>query len=358
MDAVEFVKQHTDFEVLLRHYNARSISVTSSQIRCCCPIHNGDNPTAFVYNKDNNLWYCHTGCDTGGSIIDFVMQIEGLNFKDSIHKIADIFNLDLSTITIVERTTAQMRELKAWLTYMRNRKKQKANKAFDLSLLGYTIIKPVVKYRTFTKETLEQFQCMLVDKIDIEVSETKRIEYPQRLILPIYFETVLVGVMCRKTKSVDRGPKWAMLPEGIETGQLLYNYDTLTKNKPIMITEGAFDVWNLTELGVQNVVSSFGAHLTPEQIKLLQKVSFDLILAFDPDKAGVLATLNAIEQIKDKFNVKIFKPNTEKDPGDLTKEDYENAKIISITKYIKEVSFDESGRQRYKKVNGKWKYHN
>ena len=40
--------------------------------RCKCPLHGGDNPSSFVWNYTNGLWYCFTGCNRGGDIFDYV----------------------------------------------------------------------------------------------------------------------------------------------------------------------------------------------------------------------------------------------------------------------------------------------
>ena len=56
MDAVSVIKQNIDVEKILRHYNV-DFKYFGDYIRCACPIHNGDNPTAFVINEDF-LWSC------------------------------------------------------------------------------------------------------------------------------------------------------------------------------------------------------------------------------------------------------------------------------------------------------------
>ncbi len=48
-----------------------------------CPLHRGDNPQAFVVNRDKNLWYCFTRCQRGGDVIDFVRFLDGRSYRDT-----------------------------------------------------------------------------------------------------------------------------------------------------------------------------------------------------------------------------------------------------------------------------------
>ena len=55
-----------------------------------CPVHGGDNPNAFVVNLKKNLWYCFTGCNSGGDIIDLVCRLEGKNFRQTLHYLTSL----------------------------------------------------------------------------------------------------------------------------------------------------------------------------------------------------------------------------------------------------------------------------
>lgn len=348
MNAVEFIKENANFLDLLNHYGAKHINDSGQYIRSACPIHQGNNITAFVYNKSSKLWYCHTACDTGGDIISLVMQMEQLAFKDAINRIAELLHLDITNMEILEQTTAQQKEIRSWLEYMRRKKEQKTNRVFDITELGYTSLKPIIKYRHFTKQTLEQYECYLADKIIVPKPE-RTFTLTNRLIVPIYHNFLLIGATCRKLDANAFGSKWTHLPEGFDSGSTLYNIDSVTKHNAIYIVEGPFDVWNMTQLGIDNVVAAFGSHLTSEQIKILQTHTFDLILAFDKDSAGVLATLNVLEQIKSKFNVKVMMWNSDVDPGELTANDF-----ITI-RYLKPYEFVAEFSEGYENTKGKWR---
>lgn len=48
-----------------------------------CPVHHGDNPRAFVVDLDRNLWYCFTGCASGGDVLDLVRRLDGVGWREA-----------------------------------------------------------------------------------------------------------------------------------------------------------------------------------------------------------------------------------------------------------------------------------
>lgn len=48
-----------------------------------CPVHGGDNPTAFDVDLRKNLWNCFTGCGGGGDVIELVRRLDGVSHRDA-----------------------------------------------------------------------------------------------------------------------------------------------------------------------------------------------------------------------------------------------------------------------------------
>jgi 5S rRNA maturation endonuclease (ribonuclease M5) len=72
-----------------------------NEYRGACPIHGGNNPTAFQIYRDNNnrqRWRCWSGCDRGGDAIDFVMATENLTFMETVQWLAEYANVQLADI--------------------------------------------------------------------------------------------------------------------------------------------------------------------------------------------------------------------------------------------------------------------
>ena len=55
-----------------------------------CPVHGGDNPSAFVVDLEKNLWHCFTGCNGGGDVVDFVRYLLGYDYRQTAVYLASI----------------------------------------------------------------------------------------------------------------------------------------------------------------------------------------------------------------------------------------------------------------------------
>ena len=104
MDAVKYLNQNLNIMTLLEHYKFQNILAKGNSIRSSCAIHGGSNPTAFVFNHLNNLWYCHTGDCGGGDAITLVQKMEGLGFTEAVKKLASILGICIENMEIVQPT--------------------------------------------------------------------------------------------------------------------------------------------------------------------------------------------------------------------------------------------------------------
>lgn len=89
-----------NLEELARQAGAK-LHRTGNDWRGTCPLHKGDNPTAFsVYEGEGggSRWHCHTKCDAGGDAIDFVQRWQGLDFIGVVKYLADYVGLDLKDL--------------------------------------------------------------------------------------------------------------------------------------------------------------------------------------------------------------------------------------------------------------------
>ena len=315
MNAVEYLKQKVDILDLLEHYEAQRLNVSDGEVRCCCPIHGGDNSSAFVAKRETGLWYCHTKCQTGGDIYDLVMLIEELNFKEAVRFVAKLFDIDISQMEITTRSSEMKKELQNWIKTIK-KLSIKPMKEFDISTLGK--LYPINSYRQFTKKTLSDFNVMYCPN-------------NKRIVVPIYQRSVLVGVTMRCTTRSKI--KWQHLPEGIKMGEYIFNADNITPSDTdsIILCEGVWDVLNYHQNNYKRAIGSFGAHLTIEQQQYIVKNTYNLMISFDTDSAGINATKRVIEQMQDKMNIKIANIPEGKDAGELNEQEIHEAINSALT---------------------------
>lgn len=316
MSAVDVIKQNLDVEKILEYYDAKEVRHYGSYIRCCCPIHKGDNPTAFVMQKEKGLWSCKTGDCGDGDVFILVQQMEGINFIESVNKVAEILGINIENLEIVQKKDELKKELEEFRKYINNKKKD--NKEFDEFELNVET-KTVKKFRNFKEETLKHFGLLYVKEIELEKKAGGTFTMRERLAIPIIVNGITVGYSLRKLKASDN-PKWFHAPHTIETGEILYNLENCTEDEPIIVCEGMFDVWAWYEAGFKNVVCTFGAHLSDKQYRLLLKTGKDVIWSYDNDSAGIIARDKATKQFKYKANQWYIDLPEGKDPCDCERE--------------------------------------
>ena len=297
---IEEIKQVVSIKDIMNMYGIRL-----SNGRCSCPIHKGNNSTAFIVNEESNMWYCYTGSCGFGDIFEFVSKIENISFYESAKLIADKFNISFSSQNNTQPSKL-IKENKQWLNKMSKRTKQHEHKEFDLTTLGD--LYEINSYRQFDKSILNKFNI-------------KYCNNNKRIVVPIYQNNICIGVTMRRTN--NHPAKWIHQPDDIKTGNLLYNIDNINKDN-VIITEGVIDTLTYDMYGY-NAICSFGAHLSEQQERLLLQNTYNVILSYDMDKAGIEITNKLIERLRYKVNLSIANIPLGKDPNELSVYEVHNA---------------------------------
>lgn len=306
-DKIKESIDETSIKNLLSILGATHIKMYGKQIRCTCPIHKGDNSTAFVWNLESNLWYCHTSSCGGGDIFDLVAKVYDYDLEEEFMKclkdVCTLLNIDISKEDLNVKVNRDLKETREFIKKQLEKLNKKEHNRFDLSLLG--TLKDIKKYNNFDESFLKENEI----KYSIEMS---------RVIFPIKDENgIIIGASCRRTKK-EEAVKWLHRPKGIYTGSILYNLNNVIgKFTLVFVVEGITDCLNLKRIGIENVVCTFGARITDEQKNMLMKYFEGIILAFDNDKAGQEAT----EKCKPlRFVFNLYKLNLDekyKDVGEI-----------------------------------------
>lgn len=309
MDAVSVIKDNMNVEAILNYYKI-DFEYFGDYIRCCCPIHKGDNPTAFVVNEDF-LWACHTSDCGAGDVFTFVEVMEDIGFPQAVKKVADILGIDINNLIIAERKNDYLKDVERFIKYIKSKKKRKEEtKEYEVNAELHS----VKKFRNFKEETLRHFDLTLAKEINLEKKDGGTFTLYNRLVIPIIKDGIRIGVSLRKIKASDN-PKWFHAPHTMKTGELLYNLDECQKYDVIIVCEGMFDVWRWREAGYPNAVCTFGAHLSDEQYRMLLRSGKDIVWSYDGDEAGLNATKEAIKMMKYKANQWVIKMPDGLDPG-------------------------------------------
>lgn len=325
MNAREFIKNNIDKDLIIKaleHYNTKQINIFDREIRCCCPIHQSNNPTSFSWRLDNKL-FCSFVEGVGGDIFNFVSYMEDIDiekyFPQVVRKVAEILGFDISNMTMEDNSDPYHKEVQEWLKYMLN-KDTIYNVAFDIKKLGVRY--KISNYRGISDEVLVKYGVGYLKELN-------------RFIFPVTDSSgETIGASLRANGNDI--PKWLHRPKSIRTGMILYNLKECVDNgyNMVYVVEGIIDCLKLIDMGIKNVVCSFGARITDEQALLLVRNFETVILAFDNDTAGHNATTKAIEKLKKIINLYVLVIADIKDVGELNNiNEFEKLEVIKWNKW-------------------------
>ncbi len=292
-----------------------------------CPFHNEKTPS-FSVAPDKQIYHCF-GCKKGGSVINFIMEIEGLSFPDAVRFLAKRANMPLpesdghssadrlrQRVLELNRTAARWYydqlhtpEGQAVQDYLNRRQIHKSvavRFGMGASLDQWDALLKAMTAKGFTKEELLAAGLVVRNK-----NGGLYDKFRNRLMLPVIDERgSVVGFGSRVIDNSE--PKYMNTTETVAYSKrrVLYglNLAKKTKRPNMILCEGNLDVVTLHQAGFDNAVASMGTALTTEQIRLLSRFTKELVLCYDNDKAGQLATDRALELLRNsEFTVRVLR---------------------------------------------------
>lgn len=296
-----------------------------------CPFHNEKTPS-FSVSPDKQIYHCF-GCKKGGGVINFIMEIENLTFPEAVRFLAKRANLpvpeDDGPQDGADRLRRRVLELnrdaalwyydllcspegaavQAYLDKRQIRKSIAVRFGMGASPDRWDGLLTAMTRRGYTKEEL------LAAGLVVNGRNGRLYDkFRNRLMLPVIdTRGDVVGFGSRVIDNSE--PKYMNTTETITYSKrrILYglNLAKKTRRPNIILCEGNLDVVTLHQAGFDNAVASMGTALTVEQTRLLSRFTKELVLCYDNDNAGQLATQRALELLNNsEFSVKVLKlPN-------------------------------------------------
>lgn len=282
-----------------------------------CPFHNEKTPS-FSVTPDLNLYYCF-GCKAGGNVVQFIMEMERLDFQEAVKLLAE--NMHIPLPEMEEDPAYEARQNKKERLYAANREAARFYHDYLWTQGG----KPVLDYlykRGLTDGMIRKFGLgASPDNWDVLTKHLVKQGYTK--------EEIREAGLCviKENGTFDMFRNRAMFPiintqghvlgfGGRAMGNAMPKYmnttDTLVFNKRlgvyasnllkklrdlkrIILVEGYMDVVSLTQHGVEGVVATLGTALTPEQARLLKRFAPEVWVAYDGDSAGQNAIMRALD---------------------------------------------------------------
>ena len=293
-----------------------------------CPFHSEKTPS-FSVAPDKQMYHCF-GCKKGGGVFNFIMEIENLTFPEAVEFLARRAGMSLPQegemqndgdrlrrrVLELNRTAArwfydqlqqpQGAAVQAYLDKRQIRRSVAVRFGMGASLDQWDALLRAMSEKGFTKKELMAAGLAVAGR-------GGRIydKFRNRLMLPVI--DVRGDVVGFGSRVIDKSePKYMNTTETVAYSKrrVLYglNLAKKTKRPNMILCEGNLDVVTLHQAGFDNAVACMGTALTQEQIRLLSRFTRELVLCYDNDGAGQMATDRALELLQNsEFTVKVLR---------------------------------------------------
>jgi DNA primase len=340
---IDDLKRQADIVRIVQDYV--SLKKTGANWVACCPFHKETKPS-FSVNPAKEIFYCF-GCQKGGSIFNFVMEVERVAFPEAIKIVAEKSGVPLPVQVDDSRFEARRREsdsvieLNQWAmswwedqlnsqsapaqaarAYLDQRGiTEETRKTFRLGFApnSWEALSTHLRQKGASKEALEKSG--LVVKKDEGGSYDR---FRGRLMFPVIDPQGRPVAFGGRVMDPEGEPKYLNSPEttAYTKGRHLYGLnltrDDIRRQGFAILVEGYLDLIVPYQNGVRNVVASLGTALTPEQVKLIGRFARKVVVNYDGDRAGVQAAKRAIETIlAEDLEVKVLVLPDNADPDDF-----------------------------------------
>ncbi|WP_430606152.1 DNA primase [Enterococcus sp. AZ170] len=370
-EVIEEVRQRTNIVDVVGQYV--QLKKSGKNYMGLCPFHEERSPS-FSVAEDKQIFHCF-GCGKGGTVFNFLQEIEGINFPESVRRVAELEQIPVNidwTNTMDSNPTENVQNRKLIELH------KKAADLYHHVLMNTQIGEPALNYlleRGLTKELIETFKIGFApQKRDFlsqvfqneEVAEDLSKEsglfiqrdngefldrFYQRVMFPISDDrgnVIAFSGRLLKTEDFlgDDMPKYLNSPETVlfNKRETLFNFDKarkeIRKENTVFLFEGFMDVIAAWQAGITSGVASMGTSLTNEQIRKLERVAKELVVCYDGDTAGVEATNRAISLLSEhsRFQLSIVSIPEKLDPDDYLRK-YGNDSFRELALHGRETVF-------------------
>ncbi|HDV0848964.1 DNA primase [Enterococcus faecalis] len=352
-EVIEEVRHRTNIVDIIGQYV--QLKKSGKNYMGLCPFHEERSPS-FSVAEDKQIFHCF-GCGKGGTVFNFLQEIEGISFPDSVKRVADLEHLSVDFDWSEPREVADTPENQQRRSLLQLH--SKAAELYHHILVNTKIGEPALNYlleRGLTQELIETFQIGFApqkrdflsqvfknEQLDETLFEPSGLfvqrdngtfldRFYQRIMFPINDpQGNVIAFSGRLLKTADfpgdEMPKYLNSPETtlFNKRETLFNFDRarkeIRKENTVLLFEGFMDVIAAWQSGVKSGVASMGTSLTNEQIRRLERVAKEVVICYDGDNAGVQATNRAIQLLQENshFDLSIVSIPEKLDPDEYVR---------------------------------------
>ena len=311
----------------------------------CCPFHKEKTPS-FSVSPAKEIFYCF-GCHKGGSVFNFVMEVERVSFPEAIRIVAEKIGMPLPKMVDDGRFQARRQEaddviqlnswaMEWWQQQLESSKEarvareylvgreitEETQKAFRLGYApdSWEALSSFLRQKGATQQQIDR-SGLVVKKEDSSGSYDRfrgRLMFP---VLDVQARPIAFGGRALKSDETAKyinSPETAAYVKGRNLFGLNVTRDDIRRQGFVILVEGFLDLIVPYQFGVRNLVASLGTALTTDQAKLLGRFARKVVVNYDGDRAGVQAAKKSIEiLLAEDLEVKVLVLPDNADPDEF-----------------------------------------
>jgi len=325
---------------------------------------------SFMVSPVKQIWKDFSS-GKGGNVVAFLMEHEHFTYPEAIKYLAKKYNIEIEETEQTDEQKEQANERESMYLVSEYAQKYFAETLWDTEP-GKAIGLSYFKERGFTDDTIKKFglgygldewdaftttaldkgyQLEFLEKTGLTIvkeqagGESRKFDrFKGRVMFPIHsMSGRVLGFGGRILTNDKKAAKYLNSPESdiYHKSKVLYGIyyakQAIAKEDNCFLVEGYTDVIQMYQRGVENVVSSSGTALTPEQIRLINRLTKNITVLFDGDAAGLRASLRGIDLILEQgMNVKVCTFPEGEDPDSFAK----NNTYEDLVEYLTEHAMD------------------
>ena len=315
------IKNRLDIEEVVSDFV--SLKRKGQNLWACCPFHNEKTPS-FSVSPAKGFYKCF-GCGRGGDAIDFVMEIEKLNYLEALRYLAKKYGIEIKEEELSEdelQAQSERESLYIVLGFARDYFRKNLLETTEGKNIGLSYFRE----RDLADDIAEKFELgyapdqwdgllkaageaghslEILEKAGLVIAKEARHydRFRGRVIFPVHNVSGRVVAFGARALKKDDKPKYINSPETpvYHKSQVLYGLyqakQAIRQQENCYLVEGYTDVTRLHQIGIENVVASSGTSLTTEQVQLVGRFSKQLTVLYDGDLAGLQASLRGVDII-------------------------------------------------------------
>ncbi len=338
---VEQIKSRLDIADVIASY--LKLEKAGSNLRARCPFHNEKTPSFFV-SPVRQTYHCF-GCGKGGDLINFVEEIEGLDFMGALEVLALRAGVPFDRGAL--KTDNTLDRLRALL--------EDATAFFESNLAGDELAQKYLRERGVSSETIKKFRLgyapdgwrvlteyllarrfkeeeLVAAGLAIKKDDTGRVydRFRGRIMFPITdavgrvvgFSGRIVVAGTAETAKYINTPQTALYDKSTALFGIAEAKQAIRERGRAVLVEGQMDLVLAHQAGTTEAVAVSGTALTDRHLLALKRLSNNIVMAFDADSAGVAASRRAVDlALSLGLEVRLAPLPAGQDPADCIKAD-------------------------------------